>query len=126
MRTTGPECPTCGRLTYSLSEYAKALGISERQARYQLAHGELDGGVIRVGDRVLVMRQFVRDQIDRALGVDPYPEIRADEAEFARESEATERETAKADEAGAKRYMAMAKARGDVGEGGAPAEVIYR
>jgi len=118
-----PECPVCGRIAYSIDEYSRALGISVRTARNQLRAGDLDGGVVRVGDRVLILRQFLRDRIDLALGIDPDPERDEDEIanaeEEARAARAREPELARQRAA----YALMCQARGDDGGSG---ETIYR
>jgi excisionase family DNA binding protein len=53
-----------GRLTFSLAEAAKMIGVSERLLNYEVSRGRLR--VVRVGRRVLIPRA----EMLRLLGLD--------------------------------------------------------
>jgi hypothetical protein len=98
--------PEVDRITWTVPELAVALGVSERTAWSMLRDGQLEG-VVRIGRRVLVLRQVVVDQLMRGAGLDP--DTGAPPTGEAEAAEATEKANAEAVE----RRKAMAVANHD-------------
>jgi predicted DNA-binding transcriptional regulator AlpA len=94
------------RLTWSIPEVSSALGVSERTVWSMLRDDQLPG-VVRIGARVLVLRQALINALMRGAGLDPDAD-----APSTGEAEAT-KATAKANAAAIEGRQAVAVARKD-------------